>query len=67
MNLLRTGPPLDEISTGIEKIVPSRAFLPFAPGGQKPFREKVPGLPKAFRWEGLDTLFFFVSFVVYIF
>jgi hypothetical protein len=33
----------------------------FASGGQKPFREKVSGLPKAFHWYGLDTLFFFVS------
>jgi hypothetical protein len=30
----------------------------FASGGQKPFREKVSGLPKAFHWYGLDTLFF---------
>jgi hypothetical protein len=36
----------------------------FAPGGQKPFREKVSGLPKAFHWDGLDTLFFFVSLCV---
>jgi hypothetical protein len=32
----------------------------FASGGQKPFREKVSGLPKAFHWEGLNTLFSFV-------
>jgi hypothetical protein len=30
----------------------------FASGGQKPFREKVSGLPKAFNWDVLDALFF---------
>jgi hypothetical protein len=36
----------------------------YASGGQKPFREKVSGLPKAFHWEGLDTVFFFVLLCV---
>jgi len=36
----------------------------FASGGQKPFREKVSGLPKAFHWDGSDTLFFFVPLCV---
>jgi hypothetical protein len=36
----------------------------FASGGQKPFREKVSGLTKAFHWYGLDTLFFFVYLCV---
>jgi hypothetical protein len=36
----------------------------YASGGQEPFREKVPGLPKAFHWYGLDTLFFFMSLCV---
>ncbi|MGD2084832.1 MAG: hypothetical protein PVH61_01490 [Candidatus Aminicenantes bacterium] len=27
----------------------------FASGGQKPFREKVSGLPKAFHWYGLSN------------
>jgi len=36
----------------------------FASGGQKPFREKVSGLPKAFHWDGLDTVFFFVFLCV---
>jgi hypothetical protein len=31
-----------------------------APGGQKPFREKVSGLPKASHRDGLDTVFLFV-------
>jgi hypothetical protein len=35
-----------------------------ASGGQKPFREKVSGLPKAFHWYGLDTVFFFVFLCV---
>jgi hypothetical protein len=39
-------------------------WFTFASGGQKPFREKVSGLPKAFHWGGLDTLFFFVSLCV---
>jgi hypothetical protein len=37
-----------------------------ASGGQKPFREKVSGLPKTFHWEGLDTLFFFVTLCITI-
>ena len=33
----------------------------FASGGQNPFYKKCFGIPKIFHWEGLDTLFFFVS------
>jgi hypothetical protein len=33
----------------------------FASGGQNPFYKKGSGLLKIFHWEGLDTLFFFVS------
>jgi len=33
----------------------------FASGGQNPFYKKGSGLPKIFHWDGLDTLFFFVS------
>jgi hypothetical protein len=40
--------------------VTPKSTTTFASGGQKPFREKVSGLPKAFYWDGLDTLFFIV-------
>jgi hypothetical protein len=46
------------VSIDVLSLNPSSTF---ASGGQKPFREKVSGLPKAFHWYGLDTLFFFVS------
>jgi hypothetical protein len=36
----------------------------FASGGQNPFYKKGSGLPKIFHWEGLDTVFFFVSLCV---
>jgi hypothetical protein len=36
----------------------------FASGGQNPFYKKGSGLPKIFHWDGLDTLFSFVSFCV---
>ena len=46
--------------TNNKHIAVSKSTVNFASGGQKPFREKVSGLPKAFHWYGLDTLFFFV-------
>ena len=46
--------------------VEPKSTINFASGGQKPFREKVSGLPKAFHWDGLDTLFFFVSLCITI-
>jgi hypothetical protein len=36
----------------------------FASGGQNPFYKKGSVLPKIFHWEGLDTVFFFVSLCV---
>jgi len=37
----------------------------FAPGGQKPFREKVSGLPKAFHYDGFYFPYFFVCLSAY--
>jgi len=47
----------------IEKVIQNPPST-FASGGQKPFREKVSGLPKAFYYDDFYFLFFFVSLCV---
>jgi hypothetical protein len=61
---------LQNSPVNVQRYFYPKSTATFASGGQKPFREKVSGLPKAFHWDGLETLFSFVpfaSFVVYIF
>jgi hypothetical protein len=53
------------IIAALLKMVPGpKSTANFASGGQNPFYKKGSGLPKIFHWEGLDTLFFFVSLCV---
>jgi hypothetical protein len=46
-----------------QNLASPKSTATFASSGQKPLREreKVSGLPKAFNWDGFDTVFFLRS------